>query len=157
VRKLNIGGLPGAIVFDYPIIAKNNSLYNTLPIFNLWIAGEVIANLVKAYGDKKVSGQEEIANKKAALLYGALDAYPAVFQVVPDKSARSRMNVCFRVCGGDAETEKAFLAGAEKRNLQGLKGHRSVGGMRASNYNAVPLENVERLVQYLNDFAKEQS
>lgn len=64
------------------------------------------------------------------------------------------MNICFRVGGGDAEKEKAFIAGAEKRLLQGLKGHRSVGGIRASNYNAVPVKNVEKLVQYLVDFAE---
>ncbi|EGD90340.1 phosphoserine transaminase [Trichophyton rubrum D6] len=153
LRQLNIGGLPGPIVFDYAITAKNNSLYNTLPIFTLWIAGQVIAGLVQTHGKARVSGQEDIVNKKTALLYGALDRNPQVYQVVPDKSVRSRMNVCFRVHGGDPEKEKEFIAGAEKRLLQGLKGHRSVGGMRASNYNAVSLENVEKLVQYLNDFA----
>ncbi|PGH14399.1 phosphoserine transaminase [Helicocarpus griseus UAMH5409] len=153
LRKLHIGGLPGPIVLDYATIAKNNSLYNTLPIFNLWIAGEVIASLVKTYGDKKVSGQEEVANHKAALIYDVLDKYEQVYRVVPEKSVRSRMNVCFRVYGGDAEKEKDFLQGAEKRLLQGLKGHRSVGGIRASNYNAVPLEDVEKLVIYLEDYA----
>ncbi|KAK2865464.1 hypothetical protein FQN49_003547 [Arthroderma sp. PD_2] len=153
LRQLNIGGLPGPIVMDYAITAKNNSLYNTLPIFTLWIAGQVIASLVESHGEARVAGQEDIVKKKTALLYGALDKYPQVYQVVPDKSVRSRMNVCFRVHGGDAEKEKEFIAGAEKRLLQGLKGHRSVGGMRASNYNAVSLENVEKLVQYLNDFA----
>lgn len=153
LRQLNIGGLPGPIVFDYAITAKNNSLYNTLPIFTLWIAGQVIAGLVQVHGEARVAGQEDIVNKKTALLYGALDKYPRVYQVVPEKSVRSRMNVCFRVHGGDAEKEKEFIAGAEKRLLQGLKGHRSVGGIRASNYNAVSLENVEKLVQYLNDFA----
>jgi phosphoserine aminotransferase len=64
------------------------------------------------------------------------------------------MNICFRVHGGDAEKEKDFLGGAEKRMLQGLKGHRSVGGIRASNYNAVPMENVEKLVKYLVDYAE---
>ncbi|KKZ66027.1 phosphoserine aminotransferase [[Emmonsia] crescens] len=153
LRKLEIGGLPGPIMFDYATIAKNNSLYNTLPIFNLWIAGEVIAQLVQTYGDKKVSGQEEVANHKATLLYGVLDKYPQVYGIVPHKSVRSRMNICFRVYGGDAEKEKAFLAGAEQRLLQGLKGHRSVGGIRISNYNAVPVENVEKLVAYLEDYA----
>lgn len=153
LHQLNVGGLPGPVVFDYATIAKNNSLYNTLPIFNLWIAGQVMADLVNAYGTQKVSGQEEIANRKAQLIYGVLDKYPQVYQVVPDKSVRSRMNICFRVHNGDAEKEKAFLAGAEQKLLQGLKGHRSVGGMRASNYNAVPLENVERLVKYLEEYA----
>lgn len=150
---MNIGGLPGPVVLDYATIAKNNSLYNTLPIFNLWIAGQVMADLVGAFGAQKVSGQEEIAKQKADLIYGALDKYPQVYQVVPDKSIRSRMNICFRVHGGDDAKEKEFLAGAEKRLLQGLKGHRSVGGMRASNYNAVPLENVQKLAKYLEDFA----
>ncbi|KAJ6145160.1 hypothetical protein N7470_009055 [Penicillium chermesinum] len=148
LHRLNIGGLPGPVVFDYATIAKNNSLYNTLPIFNLWIAGQVMADLV--------SGQEAIADQKAQLIYGALDKYPGVYRVVPDKRVRSRMNICFRICGGDDTKEKEFLAGAEKQLLQGLKGHRSVGGIRASNYNAVPLENVQKLVQYLESFATEQ-
>jgi phosphoserine aminotransferase len=143
-------------VLDYATIAKNNSLYNTLPIFNLWIAGQVMADLVSEFGAQKVTGQEQVADKKAALIYGALDKYPEAYQVVPDKSVRSRMNICFRVYSGDDAKEKEFLAGAEKRLLQGLKGHRSVGGMRASNYNAVPLENVQKLVQYLEDFATGQ-
>lgn len=143
-------------MLDYATIVKNNSLYNTLPIFNLWIAGQVMADLMSAFGAQKVSGQEEIANTKAQLIYGALDKYPEVYRVVPDKSVRSRMNICFRVHGGDDAKEKEFLAGAEKRFLQGLKGHRSVGGMRASNYNAVPLENVQKLVKYLEDFATGQ-
>ncbi|GIK06496.1 phosphoserine transaminase [Aspergillus viridinutans] len=153
LHRLNLGGLPGSVVLDYGTIAKNNSLYNTLPIFNLWIAGQVMAELVQTYGEQKVSGQEQISNRKAEILYSVLDKYPQVYHVVPDKSVRSRMNLCFRVYGGDAEKEKEFLAGAEKRLLQGLKGHRSVGGIRASNYNAVPLENVEKLAKYLEDYA----
>lgn len=112
-----------------------------------------MVDLVKTYQAQKVQGQELVANKKAESLYSVLDAHPEVFQVVPDKSVRSRMNVCFRVRGGDSTAEKAFLEGAEKRHLQGLKGHRSVGGIRASNYNAVPVENVERLTEYLKAFA----
>ncbi|GFF78360.1 phosphoserine aminotransferase [Aspergillus lentulus] len=153
LHRLNIGGLPGSVVLDYATIAKNNSLYNTLPIFNLWIAGQVMAELVQTYGAQKITGQEQISNRKAEILYSVLDKYPQVYHVVPDKSVRSRMNLCFRVYGGDAEKEKEFLAGAEKRLLQGLKGHRSVGGIRASNYNAVPLENVEKLAKYLEDYA----
>jgi len=71
---------------------------------------------------KKLGRQEEISNKKAALLYSVLDKYPQVYRVVPDKTVRSRMNICFRVSGGDAE-EKEILAGTESRLLQGLKGH----------------------------------
>ena len=154
IHKLGLPGLPGPIMLDWATIAGSNSLYNTLPIFNLWIAGQVMIQLVNIFGAKGISGQEEMADTKAKLIYGALDAYPDVYHVVPDLSVRSRMNICFRVKGGNADAEKAFLAGAEKQNLTGLKGHRSVGGIRASNYNAVPLENAERLVRYLDEFAK---
>ncbi|KAJ5902464.1 hypothetical protein N7495_002992 [Penicillium taxi] len=156
LHRLNIGGLPGSIVFDYATTAKNDSLYNTLPIFNLWVAGEVMGELVSTFGAQKVSGQEQIADQKAELIYGVLDKYQDVYQVVPDKTVRSRMNICFRIHGGDDAKEKEFLQGAEKLLLQGLKGHRSVGGMRASNYNAVPLENVQKLVKYLEAFATGQ-
>lgn len=131
LRQLN---LPvGPVVFDWPTIAKNNSLYNTLPIFDVWVAGQVMANLVTSFGVKKIGGQEEVSAQKAEIVYAQLDGAPEVYQVVPSKSARSRMNICFRVGNGDAEKEKAFLVGAEKRGLMGLKGHRSVGGIRASN------------------------
>lgn len=153
-RKLNLGGIPGSIIFDYATIAKNNSLYNTLPIFNLWIAGQVMTSLVGAFGAKKIGGQEEIADQKAKLIYDVLDKHSGVYRVVPDKSVRSRMNICFRVHGGNDEKEKEFLAGAEKLLLQGLKGHRSVGGIRVSNYNAVSVQNVERLVKYLESYAQ---
>lgn len=131
LRELN---LPvGPIVLDYGTIAKNNSLYNTLPIFDVWVAGQVMSDLVDAYGTKRIGGQEEVSDEKARIIYGTLEKYPNVYRVVPDKSARSRMNICFRIHGGDADKEKAFLSGAEKKGLLGLKGHRSVGGIRASN------------------------
>lgn len=152
LRALN---LPvGPIVLDWPAIAKNNSLYNTLPIFVVWVAGQVMAGLVQTYGTKKIEGQEEASNSKAKMIYETLDKYSEVYRVVPDKSVRSRMNICFRVSGGDAEKEKAFLAGAEKRGLLGLKGHRSVGGIRASSYNAVSIQGAQKLVKYLEDYAK---
>ncbi len=121
------------IILDYATMAKNNSLYNTLPIFDLWVAGEVMHSLLAAYGDRKLAGQEEVARTKAKLLYSVLDKYPEIYSVVPGKSVRSRMNLCFRVAGGEAEVEKQWLKGAEERGLLGLKGHRSVGGIRISN------------------------
>lgn len=92
-----------------------------------------MSGLVEAYGAKRIGGQEDVSNEKARLIYETLDKYSDVYRVVPDKAVRSRMNICFRVHGGDADKEKAFLAGAEKKGLLGLKGHRSVGGIRASN------------------------
>lgn len=153
-------GLPvGPVVLDWPTIAKNNSLYNTLPIFDVWIAGQVMQRLLEQSPEGKsprIATQEAEAGRKAKMLYAALDAHEGVYRVVPDKSVRSRMNLCFRVKGGDAEAEKAFLKGAESRGLLGLKGHRSVGGIRISNYNAVSVAAAEKLTQYLMDFAKEQ-
>ncbi|KAA6407240.1 MAG: phosphoserine aminotransferase [Lasallia pustulata] len=141
-------------ILHWPTIAKNNSLYNTLPIFGVWIAGEVMRGLLAAYGDAKVAGQEEVSAEKARMVYEILDRNPEVYTVVPDKSVRSRMNICFRVGGGDAEMEKRFLEGAEERGLLGLKGHRSVGGIRASCYNAVSVESVRKLAVWLVDFAQ---
>jgi phosphoserine aminotransferase len=151
------GSLP-PIMFSLSTIASNNSLYNTLPIYNLYVATLVLQSLVSTYGSRKVEGQEAVAAEKATLLYGALDKHAKTYRVVPRESVRSRMNICFRVLGpaGDADEgrEKEFLKGAEARGLLGLKGHRSVGGIRASNYNAVPVENVSRLVDWLEEFAK---
>lgn len=153
LHQLSIPSIPGPIMLDYPTIAKNNSLYNTLPIFNLWIAAQVMRNLAAEFGSQRVGGQEAVANRKAQMLYQVLDAHPDIYTVVPDKVVRSRMNVCFRVYGGDEGREKEFLKGAEERHLLGLKGHRSVGGIRASNYNAVSVENVQKLVGWLEDYA----
>lgn len=127
-------GLPIApTIFDYATVAKNNSLYNTLSIFDVWVAGQVINGLLKRFQEEKVGGMESVANQKAELLYAVLDKHADVYRVVPTKTARSRMNICFRVDGGDSNAEKKWLEGAEEMGLMGLKGHRSVGGIRASN------------------------
>ncbi|KAL1303987.1 hypothetical protein AAFC00_000432 [Neodothiora populina] len=157
LRKL---GLPvGPIVLDWPTIVKNNSLYNTLPIFDVWIAGQVMQGLLDRAADgARIATQQTEAEKKASLIYGVLDKHNSVYQVVPDKSARSRMNICFRIGGAEDRDakEKAFLSGANERLLLGCKGHRSVGGCRISNYNAVTLQQVEKLVSYLEEFAQKQ-
>ena len=133
-KLLRALGLPiGPVVLDWATIAKNNSLYNTLPIFDVWVAGRVMSGLMQMYGGEKITGQERVSNEKAKLIYHVIDAYPEVFHVVPSKDVRSRMNICLRVKKGDAEAEKDFLKGAEERHLLGLKGHRSVGGIRISN------------------------
>ena len=142
------------IVFDFATLAKNNSLYNTLPVFNLYVATLVLQSLASKYGDKRIAGQQVIAERKAAKLYATLDKYPEVYRVVPEKEARSRMNVCFRIGEKDEEREKKFVKEAEGKGLLGLKGHRSVGGIRVSNYNAVGEEAVEKLCVYLEEFAK---
>lgn len=97
-----------------------------------------------------------MANAKAKLIYGALDAHPDIFKVVPDKTVRSRMNICFRVAkGGDVDgSEKAFLKEATALGLTGLKGHRSVGGIRASNYDSISVEGAEKLAKFIESFAR---
>ncbi|KAM4056398.1 aminotransferase class-V domain-containing protein [Hirsutella rhossiliensis] len=143
------------VVLQYETIAKNNSLYNTLSIFDVYVAGLVLKKLLATYPDK-VDGQESVSNEKAKLIYDALNANPDAYRVVPDKSVRSRMNICFRVTrGGDTDAaEKAFLAEADKLGLTGLKGHRSVGGIRASNYNSISRDEAEKLAKFIESFAR---
>ncbi|KAI0470810.1 phosphoserine aminotransferase [Xylariaceae sp. FL0804] len=153
MRKL---GLPiPPVVFSYDTIAKNNSLYNTLSIFDVYIAGQVLKKLLQTY-PKKVDGQEAVADNKANIIYGALEAHPDVYQIVPEKSVRSRMNICFRVIKNNDpdKAEPDFLKQGTAIGLTGLKGHRSVGGIRASNYNSIPLAGAEKLALFLHDFAK---
>ncbi|KAI1438788.1 phosphoserine aminotransferase [Xylaria sp. CBS 124048] len=153
MRKL---GLPVApVILTYDTVAKNNSLYNTLSIFDVYIAGQVLKKLLKTFPNK-AAGQEALANQKATLIYDALEAYPDVYKIVPQKSVRSRMNICFRVTkhGETEKTEAAFLKESTAKGLTGLKGHRSVGGIRASNYNTIPLAGAEKLATFLRDFAK---
>ncbi|KAG5915507.1 hypothetical protein E4U53_004470 [Claviceps sorghi] len=152
MRRLGLAVPPR--ILEYETIAKNNSLYNTLSIFDVYVAGQVLKGLLKQHPDK-VQGQQAVSEKKAQLIYQALDAHPDVYRVVPDKRVRSRMNICFRIEGGDA-VEGLFLEQATARGLTGLKGHRSVGGIRASNYNAIPLEGAEKLAGFLREFASQR-
>ncbi len=121
-----------------------------------YIAGQVLKKLLQTFPDK-AAGQEALSNKKAELIYAALEAHPEAYKIVPDRAVRSRMNICFRVTrGGDVDAaEKAFLKEATARGLTGLKGHRSVGGIRASNYNSISLNGAEKLAEFLGAFAKE--
>lgn len=146
------------------LLQKNNSLYNTLSIFDVYIAGQVVKGQLQMYPNDKIDGQEKVSNSKAALIYAALDDYPEIYQVVSEKIARSRMNICFRVTLPNKSlnsnnnnvmdvSEKAFLDGALELGIQGLKGHRSVGGIRASNYNSISPVETERLVTYIRNFA----
>ncbi|KAK9436951.1 phosphoserine aminotransferase [Metarhizium brunneum] len=148
-------GLPiPPIVFQYETIAKNNSLYNTLSIFDVYVAGRVLKKLLQTYPDK-VQGQQAVSEKKAQLIYSALEAFPDIYKVIPNKAVRSRVNICFRVTKGDNvdAAEKAFLEQGVAQGLTGLKGHRSLGGIRASNYNSVPLEGAEKLAKFITAFA----
>lgn len=115
-------------MMDYKTIAKNGSLYNTLPIFDVWVAGEVMKELITTGGIKT---QEAVSGRKSDKLYATLEASPKLFQIVPMQGSRSRMNICVRISGEGLEKE--FVALAEAQGITGLKGHRSVGGIRISN------------------------
>jgi len=133
--------------FDYRIVADNDSMFNTPPTWAIYVAG-LTFKWIKAQGG--VAAMDALAQQKSTLLYGALDATDFyVNRVAP--AARSRMNVPFFL--RDESLNDAFLAGARERGLLALKGHKSVGGMRASIYNAMPVDGVRALVSYLQDFA----
>jgi phosphoserine aminotransferase len=135
--------------FDYATVAAHQSMYNTPPTYGIYIAG-LVFQWVKAQGG--VAEMDRRAAEKAAMLYGYLDDCGGFYANRVAKSARSRMNVPFFLA--DESLNDAFLAGAREAGLLQLKGHKSVGGMRASIYNAMPLAGVQALVGYMQDFAR---
>jgi phosphoserine aminotransferase len=137
--------------FDYKLVADNQSMYNTPPTYSIYIAGLVFQWLKKNGG---ITAMEQRNIAKAQLLYDFLDS-SSLFENRVAKDCRSRMNVPFFL--RDESRNDAFLAGAKAANLLQLKGHKSVGGMRASIYNAMPLEGVQALVAYMREFEKRQA
>ena len=135
-------------VMDYKAQADADSMLNTPPSYSIYIAGLVFKWLKQKGG---LSSIEKLNAEKAKLLYDFLDA-SSFFHNPVAKEDRSRMNVPFTL--KDAKLDEEFLKGAAKEGMVQLKGHRSVGGMRASIYNAMPLEGVQRLVAYMKDFEK---
>ena len=135
-------------VFNYAVQAASESMYNTPPTYAIYIAG-LVFQWLKAQGGVPAMEKQNIA--KAALLYGALDASDFYVTKVA-KNCRSRMNVTFFL--KDDSLNAAFLQGANARGLLQLRGHRVAGGMRASIYNAMPIEGVQALVGYLAEFEK---
>ena len=126
--------------------ADNDSLFNTPPAYGIYICGKVFKWIKKQGG---LAAMKERNEKKAKLLYDFLDS-SSLFKGTVRKEDRSLMNVPFVI--GDKELEARFLKEAEANGLMSLKGHRSVGGMRASIYNAMPYEGVEKLVNFMKDF-----
>jgi len=135
-------------MFDYKIHADNGSMYNTPPTYAWYLAG-LVFQLLKRRGGLKAMA--EINKRKAEKLYAAIDD-SAFYRNPVEKTSRSWMNVPFTLA--DEKLEKAFLAEAAKAGLKTLEGHRSVGGMRASIYNAMPESGVDALVDFMQDFAR---
>ena len=133
--------------FDWKIVAEHDSMYNTPPTYAIYIASLVFQWLKRQGG---VAAIEQRNIEKAALLYAALDVDDFYHNRVV-KECRSRMTIPFFL--RDESLNDKFLAGARQRGLLQLKGHKSVGGMRAAIYNAMPIEGVQALVDYLNEFA----
>ncbi|MDD0838679.1 3-phosphoserine/phosphohydroxythreonine transaminase [Curvibacter sp. HBC61] len=142
--------------FDYRLVADNQSMYNTPPTYAIYIAG-LTFQWLKRQTEGSLTGLAAIEARniaKAKLLYDFLDQSQLYSNPVA-LEGRSRMNVPFRL--RDESLNDAFLAGAKARGLLQLKGHKSVGGMRASIYNAMPLAGVQALVDYLRDFETTQA
>lgn len=138
-------------MFDYKIAADNDSMYNTPPTFAIYIAG-LVFKWLRAKGGLAAMEKENIA--KAALLYDFLDTSEFFISPVAREN-RSRMNVPFTLKNTDLDEE--FLKRAKARGMIQLKGHRSVGGMRASIYNAMPIEGVKTLVELMREFEKQHA
>ncbi len=137
--------------FDYKTVADHQSMYNTPPTYAIYIAGLVFQWLKRQGG---MTAMETRNRAKAALLYDAIDNSQLYLNKVA-ANCRSRMNVPFFL--RDESLNETFLTGARTRGLLQLKGHKSVGGMRASIYNAIPIEGVQALVDYLREFEKTQA
>ncbi len=144
-----VAGTPS--MYDYKIHAENESMYNTPPTFAIYVAG-LVFKWLKANGG--LAAMEKTNTTKANMLYDYLDG-TSFFNCPTAKENRSRMNIPFTL--KDEALDEAFLKGAKDKGLLQLKGHRSVGGMRASIYNAMPIEGVRVLVEYMKEFEKNNS
>ena len=146
-------GLPAML--DYKTHADNDSMYNTPPTYAIYVAGLVFQWLKRNGG---LAAMEQVNIAKAKLLYGAIDSSEGFYHCPVALSDRSRMNVPFTLKNTgtlkDAALDGDFLKQADASGLLQLKGHRSVGGMRASIYNAMPLAGVQALVTFMNEFAR---
>jgi phosphoserine aminotransferase len=136
-------------MLDWKVMAENGSMYNTPPCYTIYVA-KLVYDWILSLGGLDV--MKEMNVKKAALLYDYLDSQD--YYIAPvKKDSRSLMNVTFVT--GDEALDKKFASDAAAAGLKNLKGHRSVGGMRASIYNAMPYEGVEALVAFMKKFAAE--
>ncbi len=140
-------GLP--TMMSYKTFINKNSLFNTPPCFAIYLVGKTMKWL-EAKGGLEAQHRENVA--KAELLYATIDKYRGFYRAPVETGSRSYMNVVFRL--PSEELEKRFVAESKEAGMNGLKGHRSVGGMRASIYNAVPLAWVEALADFMDTFAK---
>lgn len=133
---------------NYSIHADKNSLYNTPPVFSIYVM-MLFLQWVKKNGG--LTGMAELSNKKAGPIYNAIDTSKGFYTCPVDKEFRSVMNIVFRL--PNEELDNKFVKEAEKEGMIGLKGHRDVGGCRASLYNAFPVEGAEALADFMRNFS----
>lgn len=147
---LEVGGddLPGYM--QYKNHAENDSMWNTPPTFAVYVLGKVARWLTEDIGG--LAAMEKQNREKAQLLYGVIDSATGFYQGHAKPESRSMMNVTFTLPSDELQAK--FIAEAGERDLASLKGHRSVGGIRASIYNAMPREGVETLASFMKDFAE---
>jgi phosphoserine aminotransferase len=136
-------------MFSYKTHADNKSLYNTPPVFAIYIM-KLVLEWIKSKGG--LAGVEKINVAKKDLLYNAIDAAPDFYKGTAEKASRSWMNVTMRL--PTEELEGKFVADAAKRGLLGIKGHRSVGGIRFSIYNAVSVEDIQKTADFMGEFRR---
>ncbi|KOP66906.1 MFS transporter [Bacillus sp. FJAT-18019] len=136
----------------YQTYLANNSLYNTPPSFGIYMINEVLKWIEEKGG---LQGVQAMNRKKAGLIYDAIDHSDGFYRGCVNAEARSDMNITFRLA--NEELEKQFVKESEQAGFVGLKGHRSVGGLRASVYNAVPYESAQALVEFMQQFKSNHS
>ena len=150
--------LLGAARPDTPAIldwkVMEGSMYNTPPCWAIYVCGLVFAHALKEGG---LAAAADKAAGKAGTVYSAIDGSGGFYASPVDPACRSKMNVPFTIPAGGEAAEKAFVAEAAKAGMVQLKGHRSVGGMRASIYNAMPVEGVDKLAAFMKEFAAKQA
>ena len=139
-------------MFSYKTYADEKSLYNTPPCFAIYIM-KLIFEWIKKQGG--LAAVEKVNRAKKDTIYGMLDKHPEYFKGTVEKGSRSWMNLTYRL--PSEELEKKFLSEAKAAGFVGLKGHRSVGGIRVSLYNAVPLEGAQKLAEFMEAFMKKNS
>lgn len=137
-------------MLDYRTHAKEGSMFNTPPVFSIYVMTQTLKWLKNLGGLKAI---QKINEEKATLLYNEIDRN-SMFVGTAAKEDRSLMNICFVMSEQYKEKEADFMAFAKERNMIGIKGHRSVGGFRASTYNACPIESVQALVDCMKEFEK---
>ena len=139
-------------MLDYKVLASKGSMLNTPPTFGIYLMGQVFKWVLQAGGLSAIEARNE---QKAAIIYDALASSEDFYSLIAREDCRSRMNISFKC--NSSELDALFIEKAAEQRMSGLKGHRSVGGLRASVYNAFPVEGCEKFAEFLTEFAVSNS